>query len=118
VTDFVIKITELLVFCLPFIKVLAVVVVITAATVYLFRARVARRWVRVCTRVAGAVLVLPLIVVALLLLTMVACESRPRILVSPDSQHIAEYSYQAGFLGRDSTSVTIRKKWSILPDVA
>jgi hypothetical protein len=34
----------------------------------------------------------------LLLLMMIACTSRPRILVSPDSQPVAEYSYEAGFL--------------------
>jgi hypothetical protein len=118
VSSNVIRITELLVYCLPFIKGLAMLGVIAAATVYLFHARFERRWVRVFTRAAGAVLVLPLIVLALLLLTMVACESRPRILVSPDSQHIAEYSYEAGFLGRDSTFVSVRKRWSVLPDVA
>lgn len=61
---------------------------------------------------------LPLLAAVLLLLTMVACNSRPRVFVSPDSRHVAEYSYETGFLGRDSTSVTVRKKWSIFPDVA
>ena len=60
---------------------------------------------------------LPLVAALLLLLSMVACNTRPRILVSPDSRHVAEYSYEAGFLGRDSTFVTVRKRWSIFPDV-
>jgi hypothetical protein len=30
---------------------------------------------------------------------------------------VAEYSYEAGFLGRDSTFVTVRKRWGIFPDV-
>jgi hypothetical protein len=51
----------------------------------------------------------------LLLMAMAACTSRPRVLVSPDSTHIAEYSYEAGFLGRDSTYVSVRREWSLLP---
>src|ERR1700690_2221257 len=65
-----------------------------------FRVRLIRHWARLCTRIAGALLVLPLVAALLLLLSMVACNTRPRILVSPDSRHVAEYSYEAGFLGR------------------
>jgi hypothetical protein len=118
VTNLVIKTTELLVFCLPFIKLLVIIGVIAAAVVYLFRVSVGRQWLRISTRIVGALLVLPLVAALLLLLLMVACDTRPRVLVSPDSQHVAEYSYEAGFLGRDSTSVTVRKKWSVFPDVA
>jgi hypothetical protein len=119
VTSPVINITELLVFCLPFLKVLAIVAIIVAATVYLFRARSARQWLTICMRIAGAVLVVPLVVVLpfLLFVLMVGCTSRSRVLVSPDSQHVAEYRYQPGFLGRDSTFVTVRNKWSISPKV-
>lgn len=50
---------------------------------------------------------------------MAACSSsRPRILISPDGKHIAEYEYNAGFLGRDFTSVDVRGKWSIFPSEA
>jgi len=118
VTSFVIKTTEFLVFCLPFIKLLVIIGVTTAAVFYLFRVRFIRLWVRLCTRIAGALLVLPLVAALLLLLLMVACNTRPRVLVSPDSHHVAEYRYDAGFQGRDSTSVTVRKNWSIFPDVA
>jgi hypothetical protein len=117
VTSFVIKATELLVFCLPFIKLLVIIGVIAVAVFYLFRVRFIRLWLRLCARIAGALLVLPLVAALLLLLLMVACDSRPRVLVSPDSNHVAEYRYEAGFLGRDSTSVTVRKRWSIFPDV-
>lgn len=116
-TSFVIKTTELLVFCLPFIKLLVIIGIMAAAVFYLFRVRFIRLWVRLCTRIAGALLVLPLGAALLLLLLMVVRNTRPRVLVSPDSQHVAEYSYEAGFLGRDSTFVTVRKRWSIFPDV-
>lgn len=116
-TSFVIKITELLVFCLPFIKLLVIIGVMAAAVFYLFRVHFIRLWVRLCTRIAGALLVLPLVAALLLLLSMVACNTKPRVIVSPDSRHVAEYSYEAGFLGRDSTFVTVRKRWSIFPDV-
>jgi hypothetical protein len=65
-------------------------------------------------RVGGGVLLLPLVLCMVLLVAMAACTSRPRIIVSPDSKHIAEYSYEAGFLGRDSTFVSMRGKWSLL----
>jgi hypothetical protein len=54
------------------------------------------------------ILMLRLARCVLLLLMMVACTSRPRILVSPDSQPIAECAYEAGFLGRDPTFVSLR----------
>ncbi len=116
-TSFVIKTTELLVLCLPFIKLLVIIGVMAAGVFYLFRVRLIRLWVRLCTRIAGALLLLPLVAALLLLLSMVAYNARPRVIVSPDSRHVAEYSYEAGFLGRDSTFVTVRKRWSIFPDV-
>ena len=94
-----IRITEFVVFCLPFLKILVVLGILVPTTVYLFRARSMRRWLRVCMRVGGGILVLPLVPCTLLLVAMAACTSRPRIIVSPDSNHITEYSYQAGFLG-------------------
>jgi hypothetical protein len=109
-----IRITEFLVFCLPFLRLLAIVGAVAAASVYLFRARSVRKWLRICMRITGGILVVPLALGVLVLLGMVACTSRPRVLVSPDSRHIAEYSYMAGFLGRDATYVSVRKKWSLL----
>jgi len=110
-----IRITEFVVFCLPFLKILVVLGTLVAATAYLFRARSMRGWLRVCVRVGGGILLLPLALCMLVLVSMAACTSRPRIIVSPDSNHIAEYTYQAGFLGRDSTFVSVRKKWSVFP---
>ena len=116
---FVIKTTELMVYCLPFLIAFAVVVLIAATIRYLLRVRfVNRQWLTICMRVAGSILLLPLILALLLLILMVGCSSRPRIAVSPDSQHVAAYSYEAGFLGRDLTFVTVRRRWSIRPDVA
>jgi hypothetical protein len=110
VADSVIGITEQIVFYLPLLKALAIVLALAAATVYLLRVRCANhKWLTVCMRVAGTVLVLPLVLALLLLLLMAGCTSRPRILVSPDSQHIAEYSYHTGFLARDSTFVTVAR---------
>jgi hypothetical protein len=68
VTSLVIKSTELLVFCLPFIKMAAIVGIIAGAVFYLFRARFVRRWLTICTHIAGAVLVLPLVAALLLFL--------------------------------------------------
>ena len=110
-----IRITEFVVFCIPFIKILVVFGILAAATKYLFRARSVRRWLRVCMRIGGGILVLPLVLCMVLLVFMASCTSRPRIIVAPDSKHIAEYSYEAGFLGRDSTFVSIRRKWSLFP---
>jgi uncharacterized membrane protein (UPF0182 family) len=110
-----VRVTEFVVFCLPFIKILVVIGILVAATIYLLRARPIRRWVRVCMRIGGGILVLPLVICMALLVAMAACTSRPQIIVSPDSMHIAAYSYEAGFLGRDSTFVSVRKKWSLLP---
>jgi len=110
-----VRITEFVVFCIPFIKILVILGILGAATIYLLRARSMRRWLTVCMRVGGGILVLPLLVCMLLLVVMAACTSRPRVLVSPDSKHIAEYSYEAGFLGRDSTYVSVRREWSLLP---
>jgi hypothetical protein len=93
---------------------LLIIAAVAAATFYLFRGRSVRKWLRVCMRITGGILVLPLAICVLMLLGMAASASRPRILVSPDSQHIAEFTYQAGFLGRDFTLVSVRRKWSLV----
>jgi hypothetical protein len=113
-----IKLTELLVFCMPFIKLLLVLLAIVLATRYLFTARSRRRWITVGMRLGGSVMILPLVLGVLLFASMASCSSRPRVLISPDARHVAEYKYEAGFLGRDATYVMVRKKWSILPDEA
>ncbi|MBZ5681321.1 MAG: hypothetical protein LAO24_14570 [Acidobacteriia bacterium] len=112
-TSLFIRITELLIFCLPFVTVLAVLGVVTALMVWLFRAHGRTPLLKVCIRAAGTVLVLPLTLALMFLLLMGACTSRPRIIVSPDFQHVARYEYQVGFLSRDTTFVFVRKKWSI-----
>jgi hypothetical protein len=112
--SFAITATEFIVYCLQFLKVLIVIGILAVATVCLFRARSIRRWLRVCMRISGAILVLPLGFCVLFLIVMAACVRQPRIIISPDSQHVAEYSYMAGFLGRDVTSVNVRKKWSLI----
>jgi hypothetical protein len=48
-----IRITEFVVFCLPFIRLLVVLGAVAAATVYLFRARSLRKWLTICMRIAG-----------------------------------------------------------------
>jgi hypothetical protein len=115
-TSFFIRATELLIFCLPFIIALALIGIVGVATTALFRAQIARFWLKVCIRAVGSVLEVPLILAMMLILLMGACASRPRIIVSPDSQHVARYSYLAGFLGRDVTFVSVRKRWSLLSD--
>lgn len=95
---------------------LAILGLLALATVGLLRAKIARLWLRICIRATGVVLAVPLILAILLLLLLGACSTRPRVIVSPDSQHIARYDYQAGFLGRDSSFVSVRNKWSLLSD--
>jgi hypothetical protein len=108
-----IRIGEFLVYCLPFLEILILLGILAAATIYLFRARPMRSWLRICMRLGGGVLALPLVLCVLLLITMAACTQRPRVIVSPDSRHTAEYSYEAGFLGRDLTYVRVRGRWSL-----
>jgi hypothetical protein len=86
--------------------------IIGVSAFYLVRIRLAnRRWLTACLRSCGALLVL---VLAFPLLWMVGDFGyKPKVFVSPDSQHIAAYTYEAGFLGRDMTVVTVRGKWSI-----
>jgi energy-coupling factor transporter transmembrane protein EcfT len=108
--------TELVIFCLPYVAVVIALGTVAAMIIWLFRTNVARSWLRVCMRGAGTLLVLPLILVVLLLIFMGACTTRPRIIVSPDSQHVAEYYYESGFLGRDSTFVSVKGKWSLRGD--
>jgi len=71
----VIRVTEFVVFCLPYPKIIAVLGILVAGTVYLFRARSVRRWLRVCMRVGGGILVLPLALCVLLLIAMAACST-------------------------------------------
>jgi hypothetical protein len=52
-----VRITEFVVFCIPFIKILVVLGILGAATIYLLRARSMRRWLRVCMRVGGGILI-------------------------------------------------------------
>jgi hypothetical protein len=115
-----IKITEFLVIYFPLVRILAIVGVVVSATVYLFRIRFPRHsWLTVCARVAGTVLMLMLTLAFILtgLIVLFAARiSAPRITVSPDSQHIAYHYYTAGFLGRDSTWVSVGKTWTIEPE--
>lgn len=112
-SSFAIAFTEFLAVWWSFVELAAIALALAAGAVFLLRLRLAKRnWVRLCTRLTGALLVLPTTVAFLLLIGVAACTSRPRIFVSPDSRYIAEYRYDAGFLGRDSTLVTVRKRWS------
>jgi hypothetical protein len=117
VSNFAIKATELLVIYFPLVRVLGIVAVVVAATIYLFRVRFSRhKWLTVCARIIGVAFGLCLIlgfIFTLFVLVFGGGISRPRVSVSPDSQHIAFHYYQPGFLGRDSTWVTVGKKWSL-----
>jgi hypothetical protein len=113
VTSFAIEFTEFLAVWWPFATLTALALVLGTGAVFLLRVPLAKRnWVKFCTRLTGVFLVLPTTAAFLLLIGMSACASRPRIFVSPDSSYIAEYRYDAGFLGRDSTLVTVRKRWA------
>lgn len=113
-TSFAIEFTKFLAIWLPFVALGALALFLGAGAVFLLRVRLAKRKsVRFCTRLTGAFLLLPTTVAFLLLIGMAACTSRPRIFVSPDSSYIAEYRYDAGFLGRDSTLITVRKRWGL-----
>jgi len=105
---------DLLAFYLPLLEVAAAMAIIAAGTAYLFRVGFVRhRWLTICMRLAGAVVVVLLVLASILLVSLAACMSRPRMFVSPDGKHVADYTYNAGFLGRDSTVVSVRNKWGI-----
>jgi hypothetical protein len=104
------KITEFVAFNLPMFKMLAIFVTMAVGGAFLFRVRlVNRQWLKICMRLVAAIFVLPLIV---FIIDLIVDKSRPRIFISPDSQHIAKYSYDAGFLGRDFTAVVVGGRWS------
>jgi hypothetical protein len=96
---------------------LVIVAVFAVVIIYLLRGRFThRKWLKISTRIIGGLLILPTFVALALLTLMLACTPRPRIIRSPDLKHVAAYSYFAGFLGRDSSLVTVRSKWSIFPE--
>lgn len=107
------KVDDLLAFYLPLVLRTVAVAAIAAAAVYLFRTRFTSRRLRICMRLTSAFLAVIVILWSLLLAFVVACTSRPRIFPSPDGKHVAYYSYDPGFLGRDLSTVDVRKKWSI-----
>jgi hypothetical protein len=102
---------------LPLVKWAALFLGMALATVYLFRVQFTGwKWLDVCARAVGVLFVVPTMITLMLLVT--AWPVRPQICVSPDSRHTAEYTYAAGFLGRDTTVVRIRSEWSIWPETA
>ena len=116
VTTSAIKITEFIAFYSPLVVDLVLSAVLAATAFCLLRTHFPnRRWLAASLRLAGALLILPLI---LLVLRLGGYRSRPRLFVSPDSQHVAEYTYESGFLGRDVTIVAVRRKRSIRPEEA
>ena len=115
-----IKITEVLVIYLPLVRILVIVSVAVAATVYLFRIRFPRhKWLTICARLLASALCMFLVlafILTMLFLAFIGGVSGPRATVSPDSKHIAYHYYQAGFLSRDITSVLVGKRWDIHPE--
>lgn len=95
------------------ICILIIIGLASLAIILLCTGKVQRIWAVVAARVAGVFLLLPICLLSLFLIAFVGCNERPRLIVSPDRRHVAEYSFDAGFLGRDATNVIVRKSWAI-----
>lgn len=89
------------------------IVAYTVCIALLLRApRMNRRWLRLTSRLVGAVGLVPLVVgipAILFALALIAGDPpvKTRVVQSQDGQQ-AELSYRAGFLGRDFTKVTLK----------
>jgi hypothetical protein len=95
---------------LPAIGLLAYIAVVA---VLLWAPRLSRRWLRITSRVIGAAGAVPLIVLLpalFLALALSAREPSAKTVTtqSPDGQQ-ATLNYQAGFLGRDYSEVTLMR---------
>jgi hypothetical protein len=98
---------------LPVLGVLSSLLACVTVVVFLLWApKTRKRWLLITSRIIGAAGAVPLGFVLIAVLFAVLLNSgnpptRTRIVQSPDGQQ-AKLSYDAGFLGRDSTTVTVK----------
>jgi hypothetical protein len=103
---------------MPVLAFCVLAVVLAGSMLLLVRKRfVYREWLTIGIRIMGTLLILPLIA-ATLIAVLLAFRSRPKVFISRDGQHVAAYSYQPGFLGRDVTTVTVRNRWGLFTSEA
>jgi hypothetical protein len=85
---------------------------IAAVTLLLWAPKLRKRWLRIVSRIVGVAALVPAAIglPAILLGLALAMGNPPtatRVLYSPDGQE-ARLSYDAGFLGRDYTNITLK----------
>lgn len=110
--------TENVIAAIPKAKDVGIAILFLIVTVFLLACRIRRDWLRITLRVMGVFLVVPTILSCLIAGCSLADSHRPRVVISPDGSRVADYAYEAGFLGRDFSGVTVRLSKSIHPEEA
>jgi hypothetical protein len=110
--------TENVIAAIPKAKNVGIAILFLVVTVFLLAYRIRRNWLRITLRVVGVFLVVPTVLSCLIAGCSLADTNRPRVVISPDGSRVADYTYEAGFLGRDFSGVTVRLSKSIHPEEA
>lgn len=114
-----VQFTENLITAIPKLKNVGVAAFLLVVTILLVRPnKLRRRWLRNLMLILGICLALPASLSILIAGCSLENASRPHVLVSPDRSRVADYTYEAGFLGRDYSGVTVRLAGSIHSDEA
>ncbi|MEG9436886.1 hypothetical protein JAO29_12010 [Edaphobacter sp. HDX4] len=104
-----VAITETIMFLKPKLELLAIAVLLTVATTILIRRnRLSSGWAHKVAFGLGLCLAVPTALSILIAGCSLIYMDKPHVFVSPDRKHVADLTYEAGFLGRDSTVVSIR----------
>lgn len=101
--------TETIMFLRPKLELLAIAVLLIVATTLLLRRN--RRSSGCAHKFAfglGLCLAVPTALAILIAGSSLISTDKPHVFVSPDRKHVADLTYEAGFLGRDSTVISIR----------
>jgi hypothetical protein len=114
-----IQLTENVMTAIPKVRNVGIAVLLLVTTTLLLRPnRIRRRWLKETLLALGICLALPTAVSILIAGCSLSDSNKPRVHISPDGSHVADHTYNAGFLGRDFSGVTVRPSSSMHPEEA
>ncbi|MBS1798584.1 MAG: hypothetical protein JSS95_02030 [Acidobacteria bacterium] len=109
-----VEVTEAIMFAAPKLKALIISILLTTVTFLLVRRnKFPTGWKQKTIFGLGLFTALPAAISLWIAFSSLTSTDKPHFFVSPDRKHVADLTYEAGFLGRDFTGVTIRSSNSL-----
>jgi hypothetical protein len=104
-----IELTEAILFAAPKVAFLAIAALFTTASfMFIRRNKFPTGWRQKATFGLGLCLAPPAAISIMIAFSSLTSTNKPHFFVSPDHKHVADLKYEAGFLGRDVTGLTVR----------